>query len=124
MKNRTVLILAAVLTLSLLGNIVFWGWYASTPVTAGGAIGTVSISDLKFSAMVIKYVQLDDKGTMGYTARIDYDVLDMNGNQIKSVSKNIVLNPTEVTWLSTFVNSKTTAAKSGANILTSDTVTQ
>jgi hypothetical protein len=96
--------------------------WVSTPATAGGAIGTVSIGDLKFKAMVIQHVQLNDKGLMGYTARIDYDVLDMNGVEIKSVSKEVVLSSGDISWINSFINSKTNTAKLGANILTSDNV--
>lgn len=119
--KRATIVLSAVCLCLMIGIAVMWA-SLSVPVTAGGAIGTVSIGDLKFKAMVIQYVQLDDKGTMGYTARLDYDVIDLNGVEIKSVSKNVVLTKGDTDWISAFVAGKTATAKTSLNVLTSDSI--
>jgi len=106
MKNRTLVILAAVLTLSLLGNIVFWGWYASNPVKAGTTIKTVDVNDIKFNALVVTYVQIDDKGGQKLQARMDYEYFQSDGTPLKNASSEMVLLPQDITTLTTFINSK------------------
>lgn len=111
MKSRTVLILAAVLTLSLLGNIVFWGWYASTPVTGQTGLKTVTVNDIKFNALVVTYVTIDDKGTQKLNARLDYEYLQSDGSSLKNASQELVLTSGDTSTLTNFINSKMTSMR-------------
>lgn len=111
MKNRTILILATVLTLSLLGNVVFWGWYASTPVTGQTGLKTVTVNDIKFNALVVTYVSVDEKGTQKLNARLDYEYLQSDGSTLKNASQELVLSTGDTSTLTNFINSKMTAMR-------------
>jgi hypothetical protein len=104
--NRKIVILAAILTLSLIGNIVFWGWYASTPVTGQTGLKTVTVNDIKFNALVLTYVIVDDKGTQKLQARLDYEYLQSDGSTLKNTSQELVLTSGDTSTLISFINSK------------------
>jgi hypothetical protein len=106
MRNRTLVILTAVLTLSLLGNVVFWGWYASTPVTGQTALKSVTVNDIKFNALVVTYVSTDDKGTQKLQARMDYEYLQADGSSLKNASSEMVLSSGDISTLTNFINTK------------------
>lgn len=109
--NRKTVILAAVFTLFLLGNIVFWGWYASTPVTGQTGLKTVTVNDIKFNALVVTYVSTDDKGTQKLNARLDYEYLQSDGSSLKNASQEIVLTSGDTSTLTNLINSKMTAMR-------------
>lgn len=103
---RIKVILAAVLSLSLLGNVVFWGWYASTPVTGQTGLKTVTVNDIKFNALVVTYVSVDDKGTQKLNARLDYEYLQSDGSTLKNASQELTLTSGDSSTLTNFINSQ------------------
>jgi len=103
--NRKLVILAAILTLSLLGNIVFWGWYATNPVKAGTTIKTVDVNEIKFNALVVTYTT-DSIGTQKLQARMDYEYLQNDGTPLKNASSEMVLSSGDITTLTNFINAK------------------
>jgi hypothetical protein len=109
--NRKIVILAAILTLSLIGNIVFWGWYATSPATGQTGLKTVTVNDIKFNALVLTYVTTDDKGTQKLNARLDYEYLQSDGSSLKNASQEITLTSGDITTLTNFINTKMTAMR-------------
>jgi hypothetical protein len=106
--KRLAIILSAVCVV-LLAGVVFLAVDNSAKAGAAGALKTVDVNSLKFNALVVTYVQIDDKGGQKLNARLDYEYLQSDGSSLKNASSNIVLSTGDISTLTSFITSKMAA---------------
>jgi len=103
-KKATVILSAVCLI--LLAGVIYLVMDNSSRAGAAGAIKTVDVNEIKFNALVVTYVQIDDKGGQKLQARMDYEYFQSDGTPLKNASSEMVLLPQDITTLTTFINSK------------------